>query len=311
MKAGAAIAIPLVAWFVVTATAQRTASTKPLLRRRSLQDSDSGSGGMNSTAPSSPGTIYARNGTTGIMPLVWDITGNDTFVPVRRNSTVTPSSNSSSSSSRGNSTSNRFGGNDNDLWLSDNDNWGDEPTNETDKKSVAAALNPDDNSSSPCDRKLYHRTGYVKPPNGGDNGMTNDEFDGDECGTESEDEDGDDEESADESSTHLDVRQWDMRRWMGLALLSFTFWFVLLLSSMAAYRRKKQEEQERWGAKLGTDHDVSEMLKVGWDGQKPVVTKKLGYRDDDSIFMGGFEQTETMQMSSTETVHLSSTTTNS
>ena len=93
----------------------------------------------------------------------------------------------------------------------------------------------------------------------------------------------------------------DHQRWIGLGIFTGTFLFLVILMSTATGRRKKQEEQEHWGIQLGTDHDVCQMLNVGWDGKMAFEKEKLGYRDDDSIFLGGYQQTETAPISTATT----------
>ena len=97
------------------------------------------------------------------------------------------------------------------------------------------------------------------------------------------------------------ANQWGSQRWFGLGIFTGTFLFLVILMSTATGRRKRQEEQEHWGIRLGTDHDVREMLNVGWDGKKVFEKEKLGYRDDDSIFVGGYQQTETAPISTATT----------
>jgi hypothetical protein len=113
---------------------------------------------------------------------------------------------------------------------------------------------------------------------------------------------------------------WELQQWIGLGILSVTITFVAMLSSTAVYRRRRQEEKH-WGVRLGTDRGVEEMLNIGWDGQKAYQKEKLGYRDNDSVFIGGFEHTQRALMSSTittsssnehtQTALMSSTTTTS
>jgi len=99
----------------------------------------------------------------------------------------------------------------------------------------------------------------------------------------------------------METQSWSTRQWVGVGIFSFTLVVVLLLMSTALRRRRKRDEQDNWGVKLGTEHDVSEMLNVGWDGQKIFEKAKIGYRDDDSIFLGGFEHTQTAPISTATT----------
>ena len=96
---------------------------------------------------------------------------------------------------------------------------------------------------------------------------------------------------------------WDTRQWIGLGLFSVTFLALLLLTQTAQRRRKKVQEEEHWGIKLGTEHDINQLLTFGWqrDGdQMRVYQKKQGYVDDDSILMGGNHLSMTMVPSSKE-----------
>jgi hypothetical protein len=68
-----------------------------------------------------------------------------------------------------------------------------------------------------------------------------------------------------------------------------------LLTQIAAYRKRRRRRKELWG-NLGTEEGVDELLKTGWKlkGSKMEVYNKagLGYRDDDSMLIGGYEQCE-------------------
>jgi hypothetical protein len=106
-------------------------------------------------------------------------------------------------------------------------------------------------------------------------------------------------------------RDWELQQWIGLGMMSVTFMFVTMLSWTAVYRRKRQEEEEHWGVRLGTDRGVEEMLKIGWDGQKAYQKEMMGYRDNDSVFIGGFEQTHRALMTSSTTMSSKELTTSS
>lgn len=96
---------------------------------------------------------------------------------------------------------------------------------------------------------------------------------------------------------------WDTRQWIGLSLFSVTFLALLLLTQTAQRRRKKVQEEEQWGIKLGTEHDINQLLTYGWqrDGDHMrVYEKKQGYVDDDSILLGGNRLSTTMVPSSKE-----------
>ncbi|CAB9507906.1 expressed unknown protein [Seminavis robusta] len=88
----------------------------------------------------------------------------------------------------------------------------------------------------------------------------------------------------------------------GLIVLCSTIGCTLLWSLVAMVYRRRRFEQENWGANVGTEHALQELLSVGWKlqdqhetGQEPrqvlVIYDKtehaMGYRDEDSLLMGG------------------------
>lgn len=85
----------------------------------------------------------------------------------------------------------------------------------------------------------------------------------------------------------------DWRRYVGLSIFLGTFAGALLLTQMAAYMQRRRTKKELWG-NLGSEEGVDALLTTGWKvkGSKMEVYDKegWGYRDDDSIFMGGYEQ---------------------
>jgi hypothetical protein len=91
----------------------------------------------------------------------------------------------------------------------------------------------------------------------------------------------------------LDAQGWDYRRWLGLGLFCGTVVATLLLTQVASQRKRRRVAKEMWG-NLGTEEGVDELLRTGWKvkgSNMEVYDKaKLGYTDDDSILMGGFEQ---------------------
>jgi hypothetical protein len=62
---------------------------------------------------------------------------------------------------------------------------------------------------------------------------------------------------------------------------------------MAAYRQRQRTTKQLWG-NLGTEEGVDALLNTGWKvkGSKMEVYDKAGwgYRDDDSMLIGGVEQ---------------------
>jgi len=65
----------------------------------------------------------------------------------------------------------------------------------------------------------------------------------------------------------------------------------ILLSQTAAYRRRKITKKQIWG-NLGTEEGVDALLNTGWKvkgSRMEVYDKKgQGYRDDDSMLIGGY-----------------------
>lgn len=98
----------------------------------------------------------------------------------------------------------------------------------------------------------------------------------------------------DDRETPVDTHVWDWSRWFGLGIFLFTFLFTCCLIHAAAYRQQRIKEQQLWG-NLGTEQGVDELLKMGWKvrgSHLEVYDKaKLGYEDDNSMLIGGFEQT--------------------
>ncbi len=99
----------------------------------------------------------------------------------------------------------------------------------------------------------------------------------------------------------LSTAGWDARRVVGLCVFCSTIIYALLLMHLGARWEEKLKKEELWGIPLGTEEDVGSFLNLGFiwqqgDGHegppKGVVVfnkQKLGYRDDDSMLMGGFQ----------------------
>jgi hypothetical protein len=62
---------------------------------------------------------------------------------------------------------------------------------------------------------------------------------------------------------------------------------------VASYRHRRRAIKDLWG-NLGTEEGVDALLNTGWKvkGSKMEVYDKRGwgYNDDDSMFLGGYEQ---------------------
>jgi len=111
----------------------------------------------------------------------------------------------------------------------------------------------------------------------------------------------------------LDAQGWDWRRYLGLGLFIWTVVGTILVTQIAARRKRRRTAKEEWG-NLATEEGVDELLKTGWKvkgSQMEVYEKhKLGYRDDDSMLIGGFEQQEMFDVGAEITLtHPSSETT--
>lgn len=82
---------------------------------------------------------------------------------------------------------------------------------------------------------------------------------------------------------------------MGLSIFLGTFIGTVLLTQIAAQRQRTRTRQQLWG-NLGTEEGVDALLNTGWkvNGSKMEIYDKRGwgYRDDDSMLIGGCEQTE-------------------
>lgn len=92
----------------------------------------------------------------------------------------------------------------------------------------------------------------------------------------------------------LDTKVWDWRRYSGLVLLLTTVMGTICLSQTARLRNNMQARKEDWG-NLATEEGVDELLRTGWTLKGSVMEiydkKNVGYRDSDSMLIGGYEQT--------------------
>lgn len=89
----------------------------------------------------------------------------------------------------------------------------------------------------------------------------------------------------------VDPSAWDWRRYVGLCMFVFTLTGTLVLTQVANRRPRR----ELWG-NLGTEEGVDALLQTAWkfSGDKMEVYDKArcGYRDDDSILIGGFHSSQ-------------------
>jgi len=85
----------------------------------------------------------------------------------------------------------------------------------------------------------------------------------------------------------------DWRRYTGLTVFLGTVVGAILLTQSASYRRRRITRKQVWG-NLGTEEGVDALLNTGWKvkgSRMEVYDKKgVGYHDDDSMLIGGYEQ---------------------
>jgi hypothetical protein len=95
----------------------------------------------------------------------------------------------------------------------------------------------------------------------------------------------------------VDPRAWNWMRYTGLGVFCGTVAVAAALMLLAAYRHRRLYKHECWSnVNLGHEKGVEEILQMGWKlkgAQMEIYDKtKLGYSDDNSLFLGGFEQRE-------------------
>jgi hypothetical protein len=95
----------------------------------------------------------------------------------------------------------------------------------------------------------------------------------------------------------VDPRAWNWTRYAGLGVFCGTVVVTAVLMHLAAYRHRRLYKHECWSnVNLGNEKGVEEILQMGWKlkgAQMEIYDKtKLGYSDDNSLFLGGFEQRE-------------------
>jgi hypothetical protein len=93
----------------------------------------------------------------------------------------------------------------------------------------------------------------------------------------------------------VDARAWDWQRYLGLALFVTACSSALLLAQLGAMRQRRRIRKQVW-SNLASEEGVKELLNTGWilcDNRMEVYDKsKYGYKDDESMLIGGFEQKE-------------------
>jgi len=97
------------------------------------------------------------------------------------------------------------------------------------------------------------------------------------------------------SVTPLDVGEWSWTRYLGFVVFLSTCSGLIFTSQVGAIRRRRKVRHQVWG-NLASEEGVKELLNTGWilrDDRMEVYDKaRVGYRDDDSMLIGGFEQRE-------------------
>jgi len=107
---------------------------------------------------------------------------------------------------------------------------------------------------------------------------------------------------------------WDAQRLYGLVLFCLTVCLASTLVAISARRKERRDRSMIW-SNLTSEDGVKELLETGWkinNGKMEVFDKsQWGYSDNESIFQGGYHQTETpigTQISVTQPVTESSRT---
>ena len=93
----------------------------------------------------------------------------------------------------------------------------------------------------------------------------------------------------------LNARQWTWSRYLGISVFLGTLSSLILASQISGIRRRVKVRKQVWG-NLASEEGVKELLSTGWvlrDDRMEVYDKeRMGYRDDDSMLIGGYEQRE-------------------
>ena len=93
----------------------------------------------------------------------------------------------------------------------------------------------------------------------------------------------------------VDSSLWNWQRYTGLALLLSVALSTMCLAQLSALRHRKRIRKQVW-SNLASEEGVKDLLRSGWilKGSRMEIfdKSKLGYQDDSSILIGGFEQKE-------------------
>jgi hypothetical protein len=95
----------------------------------------------------------------------------------------------------------------------------------------------------------------------------------------------------------VDPFVWDRWRYFGLTLFCATMSTFCIVSVVVNYKQRRRYNKEIW-MNLGSEHGVEKLLRTGWkiEGQSDLGMvdsndkAKWGYREEDSMLIGGFEQ---------------------
>lgn len=91
----------------------------------------------------------------------------------------------------------------------------------------------------------------------------------------------------------LDSQEWDAIRYIGLGLFLFASLTGVILTQAGAVRRRRRIHKQVW-SNLASEEGVKQLLNTGWtlkgDRMEVYDKSKVGYSDDDSMLIGGFEQ---------------------
>ena len=93
----------------------------------------------------------------------------------------------------------------------------------------------------------------------------------------------------------LNAREWSWSRYLGFCVFVTVVSGLIIASYIGAVRRRQRIRKQVWG-NLASEEGVKELLNTGWvlhkDRMEVYDKTRVGYRDDDSMLIGGFEQRE-------------------
>jgi len=93
----------------------------------------------------------------------------------------------------------------------------------------------------------------------------------------------------------LNSSVWNWQRYTGLVLLLSVSLSAMCLVQLSATRQRKRIRKQVW-SNLASEEGVKDLLRSGWivKGNRMEIfdKSKLGYQEDSSVLLGGFEQKE-------------------